>query len=63
MDRPDSYAERTMALMTTLFKRLNIPLAKHNVVGPCTVIEYLGIILDTERNRGPFAIGERNTHL
>ena len=38
-----------MALMTTLFKRLNIPLAKHKVVGPCTVIEYLGIILDTEK--------------
>ena len=35
--------------MTTLFKRLNIPLAKHKVVGPCTVIEYLGIILDTEK--------------
>ena len=42
-------AERTMALMTTLFKRLNIPLAKHKVVDPCTVIEYLGIILDTEK--------------
>ena len=38
-----------MALMATLFKRLNIPLAKHKVVGPCTVIEYLGIILDTEK--------------
>jgi hypothetical protein len=41
-------AERTMALMTTLFKRLSIPLAKHKVVGPSTVIEYLVIILDTE---------------
>jgi hypothetical protein len=49
IDRPDSCAERTMALMTTLFKRLNIPLAKHKVVGPCTVIEYLGIILDAEK--------------
>jgi hypothetical protein len=38
-----------MELMTTLLKRLNIPLAKHKVVGPCTVIEYLGIILDTEK--------------
>jgi hypothetical protein len=35
--------------MTTLFKRLNIALAKHKVVGPCTVIENLGIILDTEK--------------
>lgn len=48
IDRPDSCAERTMPLMTTLFKRLNIPLAKYKVVGPCTIIEYLGIILDTE---------------
>ena len=32
IERPDSCAERTMALMTTLFKRLNIPLAKHKVV-------------------------------
>jgi hypothetical protein len=49
IDRPDSCAERNMTLMTTLFKRLNIPIAKHKVVGPCTVIEYLGIILDTEK--------------
>ena len=49
IDRADSYAEITMALMTTLFKRLTIPLAKHKVVGPCTVIEYMGIILDTEK--------------
>ena len=49
IDRADSCAEITMALMTTLFKRLNIPLAKHKVVGPCTVIENLGIILDTKK--------------
>jgi hypothetical protein len=58
-----SYAERTMALMTTLFKRLNILLAKHKVVGPSTVIEYLVIILNTEKNGGQFATGESNTHL
>jgi hypothetical protein len=28
---------------------------KHKVVGPSTVIEYLVIILNTERNGGPFA--------
>jgi hypothetical protein len=58
-----SCAERTMALMTTLCKRLNILLAKHKVVGPSTVIEYLVIILNTEKNGGPFATGESNTHL
>ena len=58
-----SCAERTMALMTTLFKRLNILLAKNKVVGPSTVIEYLVIILNTEKNGGPFATGESNTHL
>ena len=52
-----------MALMTTLFKRLNILLAKHKVVGPSTVIEYLVIILNTEKNGGQFATGESNTHL
>jgi hypothetical protein len=52
-----------MALMTTLCKRLNILLAKHKVVGPSTVIEYLVIILNTEKNGGPFATGESNTHL
>jgi hypothetical protein len=50
-----SCAEKTMVLMTTLFKRLNILLAKHKLVGPSTVIEYLVIILNTERNGGPFA--------
>ena len=45
IDRPDSCAERTMALMTTHFKRLNIPLV---------VIEYLGIILDTEKMEARF---------
>jgi hypothetical protein len=49
IDRPDSCAERTMAIMTTLFKQLIISLAKHKLIDPCTVSEYLGIILDTEK--------------
>ena len=49
IDRPYSCAERTVVLMTTHFKQLSIPLAKHKVDGPCTVIEYLGMILDTEK--------------
>lgn len=49
LDRPGYCADRTMALMTMLFNKLKIPLAKHKVVGPCTVLEYLGVILDTEK--------------
>ncbi|XP_077868641.1 uncharacterized protein LOC144359359, partial [Saccoglossus kowalevskii] len=36
-----------MALLTLLFRRLNIPLAPHKTVGPTTCLEYLGIELDT----------------
>lgn len=45
IDRPSFDADRTMAILTLLFKRLNIPIAAHKTVGPTTVIEYLGIIL------------------
>lgn len=48
VDAPDYSAERTMALIYTIFARLNIPLAKHKTMGPLTVIEYLGIILDSD---------------
>ncbi|CAF1481001.1 unnamed protein product [Didymodactylos carnosus] len=36
-----------MAILTTVFKRLNIPIAAHKTVGPETTLEYLGLILDT----------------
>jgi len=49
VDPPDSVGERTMALLCTLFQRLNVPLASHKTLGPATVIEYLGIILDSLR--------------
>lgn len=49
IDPPNFDAERTMALMTMIFRRLNIPIAKHKTMGPLTCIEYLGIILDTEK--------------
>ena len=47
IDRPDCLADRTMAIMTMLFKKLHLPLAEHKTAGPGTVIEYLGILLDT----------------
>ena len=49
IDPPNYIAERTMALMTMLFNQLNIPLAQHKTLGPVTCLEYLGIILDTEK--------------
>ena len=47
IDPPDAIAERTMALLCTIFKRLNIPLSAKKTVGPTTEIEYLGIVLDS----------------
>ena len=38
-----------MALMTMIFRRLSIPIAKHKTMGPLTCIEYLGIISDTKK--------------
>ncbi|XP_033759499.1 uncharacterized protein LOC117341746 [Pecten maximus] len=38
-----------MAVMTTIFKRLNIPLSTKKTVGPTTCLEYLGIVLDSGR--------------
>ena len=49
IDKPDSCeGERTMALLTLLFSRLNVPLAKHKCLGPTDCLEYLGIILDSK---------------
>lgn len=45
----DCVGERTMALLTTIFHRLHIPLSDKKTVGPVTVLEYLGIILDSIR--------------
>ena len=36
-----------MALLSLIFRRLSIPIAKQKTVGPTTKLEYLGIILDT----------------
>ena len=47
IDRPDYPAETTMAILTLIFKRLNVPLAKNKTMGQNTVMEYLGILLDS----------------
>lgn len=49
IDKPDSIGERTMALLLHMFHRLNIPLAQHKTQGPTTMLEYLGIVLDTDK--------------
>ena len=49
IDPPEYDAERTMAIMTLIFNRLNVPLATNKTMGPLTCLEYLGIILDTEK--------------
>ncbi|XP_070549868.1 uncharacterized protein [Ptychodera flava] len=47
VDPPSFDANRTMALLTLIFRRLAIPIAPHKTVGPTTCLEYLGIELDT----------------
>ena len=49
IDPPSACGERTMALLTLIFNRLKIPTAPNKTIGPCTVMEYLGIILDSEQ--------------
>lgn len=49
IDAPDVDGNRTMALLTMIFTKLNVPLAKHKTMSPLTMIEYLGIILDSDK--------------
>lgn len=48
-DPPGESGLRSMAVLTMDFKRLGIPISQKKTVGPDTVIEYLGIILDSEK--------------
>ncbi|XP_021362995.1 uncharacterized protein LOC110456530 [Mizuhopecten yessoensis] len=49
-EHPDNCEDRNMALLHLIFNlRLGIPMAKHKTCGPETVLEYLGIILDSEK--------------
>ena len=47
IDRPTECDERTMALLSLIFNKLNIALSAKKTVDPTCVLEYLGIILDT----------------
>lgn len=47
IDPPNSLPDRTMAILSLVFKKFCIPLSKHRTVGLATVLEYLGIILDS----------------
>ncbi|CAG2256538.1 unnamed protein product [Mytilus edulis] len=38
-----------MVIMMMIFKKRNIPVASHKTIGPVKCLEYLGIILDTEK--------------
>ena len=49
IDPRNATAGRTMALLTLVFNRLCVPIAPHKTVGPTVQLQYLGIILDTER--------------
>lgn len=47
-DPPGEGGLRSMAVLTMVFKKLGIPISEKKTVGPDTVIEYLGIILDSK---------------
>lgn len=49
IQHPETSGFRTMALITMIFKKLGIPLSAKKTVGPTTCLEYLGVILDSER--------------
>ncbi len=44
---PEENARQTMDVMLAVFDRLGVPLSPSKTIGPVTVIEYLGIILDS----------------
>jgi hypothetical protein len=49
IDPPGDEGIRTMAILTLVFKKLGVPISAKKTVGPCTELEYLGIVLDSER--------------
>ncbi|XP_033745627.1 uncharacterized protein LOC117331141 [Pecten maximus] len=46
-EHPSGCGDRNMALLHLIFNRLGIPMAKHKTCGLSTVMEYLGIVLDS----------------
>ena len=53
--------QQSLSSMHLTFKNLGIPLAPHKTQGPCTTLEFMGIILDTVRMEAclPFDKEER----
>jgi hypothetical protein len=49
LNSPDDVAERTMAVMKMVFKKLNIAISERKTMGPSPVMEFLGITLDSIR--------------
>ncbi|CAF2986886.1 unnamed protein product, partial [Rotaria sp. Silwood2] len=49
VDSRNDGGERTSVMISLYFNRLKIPLSVHKTVGPTQEIEYLGIILDSNR--------------
>lgn len=49
INSPDFEATRKMALVHHVFAKLGIPLSNKKTMGLSTELEYLGIILDTDR--------------
>ena len=47
IDSTEEEGLRTMAILTTVFKRLGVPLSMSKTIGPVTSLTYLGIVLDT----------------
>lgn len=48
IDAPGVNAHDTMSNLRKVFENLNVPLAEHKTLGPDTIMEYLGIILDSK---------------
>ena len=49
IDSPAADADCTMALLTMIFAKLGVPIAPHKTVGPMVTLEYLGVMLDTQK--------------
>jgi hypothetical protein len=47
IDRPEVDAHRTMSTLLLVFQKLGVPLSSSKTVGPSTVLEYLGVVLDS----------------
>ncbi len=47
--KPEEDSDRVMALITHIFGKLSIPLNPSKTVGPTFCLEYLGLILDSDR--------------